>query len=1844
MGALFISHSSKNNGAAVKVRDWLREQGWRDTFLDLDPEHGLAPGQRWQEELKKAGERCSAVIVLVSQEWVASRWCLTEFLVASQLGKRIFPILIAPTSFADLPVELTAHFQMADMSRPEIGEDGLNRLRLGLKRAGLDPKDFPWPPPGQPGRPPYRGLLTLEEADAAIFLGRDDEITRGLDALRRMRGGQRERVLVILGASGSGKSSFLRAGLLARLGRDEENFLVLPTVRPGRAALNGPAGLARSFGISGSISQEAIAARFTTLRAPVVDRLTRYAQAGQQNPISRPPTLILPIDQGEELFAADQQESADARETLVNALAADPDLLVVITYRSDSFAALQGETSLSAIPRLLFDLPALPLAAFSEVIEGPGRLAQPPIRFENKLSAQLVSDLDQADALPLLAFTLERLVEDHGNGEVIELAEYRDRLGGLGGALGKAADTALAKACKDRRLPDDPTAVERLARAAFIPWLLRLEGADKAPTRRVAVKRQLPAETWPLVEHLVDQRLLVSGKREDGEPTVEVSHEAVLRNWGLLGRWIAEEREALVQTDAVERAAADWRAAVAQEMDSLLLHREQRLAIAEKLLSRPDFAKRIGPDSRAYLAACRLAETQRLDREHEETKRQLRDTEKIAEQQRKVSRLTIIGAVLMMAFGVVAFFAWQLSNESGMQRNIALRSGSLRLAEVAKTAIRRYDYSYAAAIALEAVPDPGRNIDRPPVSAAYAVLAQAFAGVLPEAGESIKHGGAISSAAFSHDSKRLITASDDKTARLWDVATAAPIGKTMEHSDKVSSATFSPDGASVATISDDTMQLWNAATGEPIGKAMKHNGKVRDPSYEYSKIGTAIFGPGGSTVLTVLLHTVRLWDCATGAPIGEARKLQGSIDSVILSPDGKRAFNVSSDGTGKLWDAASETSIVKEVRSEEPITWAAFSPDGRRIVTISADASTQVWDVATGRPVGKPVKHDGPINSVAISPDGGRVLTVFEDTTARIWDVTTGAIGEAINHGRPISSAAFSPDSRRIVTVSHEATGKGPNVAEVWDATSGTLIGGRIEHEAPISWAGFSPDSGRILTISEDATARVWDATTGAPIGKVMKHDGLISSATFSPDGERILTASEDATARVWDAMTGAPIGKAMKHDGPISSADYSRDGRRILTASERTAQVWDADTDMPLGAAMIHENPWIEVGIGSGAFSPDGSRLATISADTVKLWDGKTGTPIGAMEHTKPVNSVAFSPDSKLIVTASTDTTARVWDAMTGAPIGSAMKHGGPIDSVSFSSGGQRILTASDEDATARVWDATTGAPIGKVIESVSFAAFSPDGSSVITASDDIVQLWHASTGALLRVMKTTGQVKSVAFSPDSERIVTTSGDTARLWNAATGEPTGEVMLHKAEVNFADFSPDGRRILTATKMESDSNDSDAGDSTERVIRLWSGMTGEPVSDFVSEGHGGPVAFSPDGKFILFVSGDEARLRDSSVGDPMGEPMMHSDVVASAVFSPDGKRVVTASFDSTAQVRDASTGTPIGRAMRHLGPVNVADFSPDGKRVVTASDDGTARLWDAASGTPMGGAMKHLGPVNFAAFSPDGRYIVTASEDGTAHQWDAVTGNPIGAAMKHAGPVLYAAFSPDEKLIVTTSEDRTARLWDPATGAPIGSAMKHEGRVRTAAFSSDSMLIVTASDDGTARLWHAASGKRVGEAMMHHGKVRCASFSHDNSLIVTASEDHTAQIWDAGTGKATAEPMVHDGRVYCAEFSPDGTRIVTASEDHTAQLWDVASSVPIGEAMMHIAAVHDAAFSPDGNLVVTASDDATSQVWRTYDSPQSFIDAVRSRLGRCLTPEERKLSDVQPLEDIEITPCRNQAN
>src|ERR1700730_8543864 len=266
MSRIFLSHSSQNNDSAVVLRDWLSAYGWDDVFLDLDPQRGIAAGDRWERSLNQAALRCEAVLFLVSRAWLSSDWCLKEFNLAHRLNKRLFGLLIEDIPIGDLPATLTGTWQLVPLASGRdhvmlrallpgtqdegpvtFSQEGLTRLRIGLERAGLDARFFSWPPQNDPKRPLYRGLVPLEAADAGIFFGREAPTIEALDRIRGIKDGAAPRLLVLLGASGAGKSSFLRAGLLPRLVRDDRNYFTLPMIRPERAAITGGTGLLRSL-------------------------------------------------------------------------------------------------------------------------------------------------------------------------------------------------------------------------------------------------------------------------------------------------------------------------------------------------------------------------------------------------------------------------------------------------------------------------------------------------------------------------------------------------------------------------------------------------------------------------------------------------------------------------------------------------------------------------------------------------------------------------------------------------------------------------------------------------------------------------------------------------------------------------------------------------------------------------------------------------------------------------------------------------------------------------------------------------------------------------------------------------------------------------------------------------------------------------------------------------------------------------------------------------------------------------------------------------------------------------------------------------------------------------------------------------------------------------------------------------------------------------------------------------------------------------------------------------------------------------------------------------------------
>ena len=647
MSLIFLGHSSKDTFSAIALRDWLASEGWKEVFLDLDPESEIGSGERWEHALKAAASQCEAVIFLVSANWLASTWSQKEYRLAYLLGKRLFIALIDPTVTPDaLPTDLIEASQIVNLTagtdpqvfsirapgfyeerRIEFSKAALLRLKRGLESAGLDPRFFHWPPEGQPDRIPYRGLSALDAVDAGVFFGRDATIVEAVERLRVLRLGAPPKLLAILGASGAGKSSFLRAGLLPRLARHETHFIPLPVVRPERAAITGPSGFIAALATVLPSQRRSDLRTMMQLDAralqPLLVEFVKHVAAQRMidGDTTDRPAVVIAIDQAEELFRPECQAESEPLLHLLADLSKlnDPAVVILFCVRSDSYEALQRSKALAGLQHHALALgPMLP-GAYQEVIEGPARrleAAGRKLKIEPALTERLLVDIaaGAGDALPLLAFTLERLYLNYGNSGVLRLADY-EKSNGLQGAIDVAVERAFRRADSDPRLPKDRRDRLALLRRGLIPWLASVDPESRAPRRNIARRADIPTEARPLIELLIEERLLSADARLLHDPItgasaleaiIEPAHEALLRQWSQLSRWLNDDFGQLTILEAIKRAARDWD--VNARNNAWLLHHGRRLLDAEHLDARPDLVARLDASDRAYLTACRSRE------------------------------------------------------------------------------------------------------------------------------------------------------------------------------------------------------------------------------------------------------------------------------------------------------------------------------------------------------------------------------------------------------------------------------------------------------------------------------------------------------------------------------------------------------------------------------------------------------------------------------------------------------------------------------------------------------------------------------------------------------------------------------------------------------------------------------------------------------------------------------------------------------------------------------------------------------------------------------------------------------------------------------------------------------------------------------------------------------------------------------------------------------------------------------------------------------------------------------------------------------------------------------------
>ena len=815
------------------------------------------------------------------------------------------------------------------------------------------------------------------------------------------------------------------------------------------------------------------------------------------------------------------------------------------------------------------------------------------------------------------------------------------------------------------------------------------------------------------------------------------------------------------------------------------------------------------------------------------------------------------GIAAVFLVGLVVIFT--VLDEQQKTRTALATSETRRLASLATNLAKEHRFTDALHVGLAAY----KYTDPIPVEALQAIpgiFEEGLDQTIPIVVKDLdQHTGAVRSAIFSPDGQTIMTLSADTTVKLWtlDGQLLADLNK---HSDWIRNSIFSSDGKLVLTYSQDgTAKLWDLE-GLLLADIKQHT----------SGISTACFSPNGKYILTGSNdNTAKLWDLEGGL-LADLNLHGALISSASFSPDGERILTSSWDGTVKLWDLNGKLilDIIQNNQDSRRINTACFSPDGQHILTGSDDNTAKLWDL-NGRLLANMDKHFDGVSAVRFSPDGKQILTLSDDYTANIWDLKGNLLATLDQH--TVVSVKVSPNGRQILTNSDAGT------AKLWDF-EGKLLADLKQHTSGIVVSSFSQDGQYILTGSYDNSAKLW-GLDGRLLADLNQHMGAITSASFSPDGKYILTSSFDETAKLWSLknylLANLNVGA---HD-----AFFSPNGQQILTFSFDTIALWDA-RGQELATFNQHKNE-----ANYGGFSPDGTKLLTYSDDiTAKLWDINGQLVANLDKHEFSVNSACFSPDGQLILTSSDDKTAKLWD-LHGNVLADLNKHTNDVISAKFSPDGRYILTNS-YDKKVKLWDLKGNflVDLDHDPDYVDYDIFSPDGQFILTSSADTPKLWDLK-GNLLTILRVHhDEISSLSFSPDGKQILTGSLDGKAKLLDLSGPIQVDINSNSSQVHLAAFSPDGQTILTSLP--------------DNTVKLWD-LNGQLIA-ILNQNSSGlyTTCFSPDSQYVLTSnSNGDAKLWNLA-GQLLADLNQQGSAVISAIFSPNGQLILTRTRNGTVKL------------------------------------------------------------------------------------------------------------------------------------------------------------------------------------------------------------------------------------------------------------------------------------------------------------------------------------------------------
>ena len=1185
---------------------------------------------------------------------------------------------------------------------------------------------------------PYRGLASFELEHCPVFFGRRQATATLRRALTDQVARARAFVLVV-GASGSGKSSLVKAGLLGDVripGMVPRAGLVRYGIaRPSEYPGDPVRGLARAclkdtalpelaaldydeVALTKLLSQ----AGASPLMPPFKQALTRAGETARLTAQAEARMLLI-VDQLEELFTNEALTEAGRERyfSILQALVESGWVWVVATLRSDFFDRVSRYPSLAILVEgdghYLVQPPTE--AEIGQMIEQPAREAGLRFEIDPQTGASLAETLRSAarpEALPILEFTLEQLFQSRTEHGILTFAAYH-ALGGLEGAVGVRAERIVGA------LPEKA----QLALPSVLRQLVTV-GKEGVTARSVPASQfDEHSPPWVLVQALLapDARLL-SADGDDKEAKIRVVHEALYTHWQRARQIVEENRQDLELRAILEQEAARWEAG---NRDAGYLRQGGKLlAEAQDLHERRE--AELDPKVRKYIRAG-VQESERKTR-------------------RRTRILTVTTAIMFLlaiGAGIGAWFGFEGKREATQQAKAAVAQRNIAEAAEAQAERRRRLAEHNLGLALVEKADNARNEGRYLSAKLFAL--QGLRTLIPGRDSNVAaHAGSLVASAlpyrpafiarsatapiaFSPDG-RTVAAAGRERIEMWDVASGQRRGELQGHHNWVRALAFSPDGRTLASGGGSEVWLWDVATGQTLATFEAHTDSVQ----------AVVFSPDSRTLASAGNDAIRLWDVAGRKPRATLKDDKTLIEAIAYSPDGRILASTGSnreasngDVTIRLWDVASGQRRGELQGHHNWVRALAFSPDGRILawgggnngITSRDDATIWLWDMYAGRPRAVLKGYTLSVRAIAFSPDG-RTLASGDNGQLRLWDIASGR-SQGVLEGFPheVQAVAFAPDGRSLATATNDEI-------RVWEV-AGTQPRAVLEgNKNKVDTIAFSPD-GRTLASGGgdledrisggDTTIRLWDVASGRLRMALRGHKGLVNKLAYSPDGRTLASASMDNTIRLWDVVSGQP--RATLKD-PVWSVAFSPDGRTLASVDGEEIRLWDVPTEQ---LRMVLKGGYPTLAI---AFSPEGHTLASGFGKVIGLWDVADSQPrVVRMLDDDGVNEVrdiAFSPKGRSLVWAGSGG-IRIWDVGSSQP---------------------RAVPQGDDGP-----------------ECIEAIALSPDGRTLASETNRKgIRLQDVSSGQVLAILEGhTDDVKALAFSPDDRTLASASWDgTIRLWN----------------------------------------------------------------------------------------------------------------------------------------------------------------------------------------------------------------------------------------------------------------------------------------------------------------------------------------------------------------------------------------------------------------------------------------------------------------------------------------------